>query len=303
MTIQQLKYFVLTAQYKNFTKAAEESHVAQTAISKQISNLESELDIALFSRDKHHVLLTPGGEIFLRYAIEILTMCDNAVRDTRLSKISAKKHLKIGYWGHLERRILTHIVKEYYKKYDDQILIIYNYVHLENIISSIMNGEQDILLVPSPHIANTPRITSTPLFTCGVRLAVGKEHVLANRLEVEPDELRGENFFSQNIEASPGLMAYMETCWQQFGFRPNIIYRASELESAILMAETNKGVMLLPEMFKSMEHRELNFIKIKGFYARENIDIAWLTGNTDPVVKSLIEFVENNRESLIKSFM
>ena len=66
MSIQRLPVFLSAAEHLNFTRAAEEQCISQTAVSQQIKLLEQELGYALFVRGKRGVSLTPAGEVFYR---------------------------------------------------------------------------------------------------------------------------------------------------------------------------------------------------------------------------------------------
>jgi DNA-binding transcriptional LysR family regulator len=66
--IRHLRYFIAVAELRNFTKAAEASFVAQSALSQQISRLEHELGALLFTRGKRGANLTPAGELLLPHA-------------------------------------------------------------------------------------------------------------------------------------------------------------------------------------------------------------------------------------------
>lgn len=67
MEFHQLTYFLAAAQTQNFRKAAELCLVAQSALSRQIAALEDELEVALFTRNKKRVVLTPEGQEFALY--------------------------------------------------------------------------------------------------------------------------------------------------------------------------------------------------------------------------------------------
>ena len=72
MEIRHLRYFIAVAELRNFTKAAEASFVAQSALSQQISRLEHELGAPLFVRGKRGAELTPAGEVLLPHARRIV---------------------------------------------------------------------------------------------------------------------------------------------------------------------------------------------------------------------------------------
>ena len=62
MLLKQLKYFISIVEKGNFTEAAEENYISQSAISQQIQSLESELGYKLLTREKRTFSLTPAGK-------------------------------------------------------------------------------------------------------------------------------------------------------------------------------------------------------------------------------------------------
>ena len=72
MELNWLDDFLALAEQRNFSRAAEQCHVAQPSLSQQILKLEEELGERLFDRTKREARLTPHGEVFLRRAVRIL---------------------------------------------------------------------------------------------------------------------------------------------------------------------------------------------------------------------------------------
>jgi DNA-binding transcriptional LysR family regulator len=75
MDLTALKYFVATAESKNFTRAAEVCNVSQPALSRKIRQLEEEYGLRLIERSTHSVELTKDGELCYRYAKKALGAC------------------------------------------------------------------------------------------------------------------------------------------------------------------------------------------------------------------------------------
>lgn len=100
MGIEKLDYFVSAAKYRNFTKAARECGVAQSAISQQIASLESDLDCVLFRRNGRSVELTEQGELLFEDARRIQLLYQQAVQKAQAIAYRKEDHsLVIGIPG------------------------------------------------------------------------------------------------------------------------------------------------------------------------------------------------------------
>ena len=84
--LRQLEYFVAVAKELHFGRAASRVHVAQSAISEQIKQLEEVLGVHLLQRTTRAVALTPAGRIFLVQARLILRQVETAIELARLAE-------------------------------------------------------------------------------------------------------------------------------------------------------------------------------------------------------------------------
>lgn len=85
MELRQLEYFVAVASELNFTRAASQMHVVQSALSASVAKLEKELGVELFDRSKPKIKLTPAGELFRERAC-------HAIRTVQLTKESVAEY-------------------------------------------------------------------------------------------------------------------------------------------------------------------------------------------------------------------
>ena len=83
MDLRHLRYFQAVATLLNFSRAAEQLHVAQPAISRQIRDLEDEIGARLFRRSSSRVQLTEAGQYFLNQTDQLLELLNNAVAKAR----------------------------------------------------------------------------------------------------------------------------------------------------------------------------------------------------------------------------
>ena len=97
MELRQLRYFITLAEELNFTRTAQRLHIVQPALSRQIKELEKELHILLFRRNKRSVELTEAGRIFLPEAIKTLEQAEHAVTQARRAQAGIVGKIEIGY--------------------------------------------------------------------------------------------------------------------------------------------------------------------------------------------------------------
>ena len=96
MELRQLRYFVAIADHGSLSKAAERVYVAQSALSHQMAQLESELGARLFDRSRRGVELTEAGQRFFPHAVAILRQTEEAVASVRSTDQEPEGHVVFG---------------------------------------------------------------------------------------------------------------------------------------------------------------------------------------------------------------
>ncbi len=117
MELRQLKYFVAVAEREHVSEAALELHVAQSAISRQISNLENELGVQLFERVGRNVHLTSIGKIFLTHIKSALKGLDYAKKQVDEYLDPERGSIKIGFPTSLASNLLPTVLSAFKKSY------------------------------------------------------------------------------------------------------------------------------------------------------------------------------------------
>ena len=80
MELRVLQYFLMVAREENITRAAQQLHVTQPTLSRQLVQLERELGAKLFTRSSHSIVLTDEGILLKRRAQELLALADKTVK-------------------------------------------------------------------------------------------------------------------------------------------------------------------------------------------------------------------------------
>ena len=105
MDLRQIQYAEAVARHANFTRAAQELHVAQPALSMSVRSLEKELGVELFTRTSRRVALTDAGTAFIERARGILRNLDGLATEMAEYSGAARGQVRVGSSYHLDPRI------------------------------------------------------------------------------------------------------------------------------------------------------------------------------------------------------
>src|SRR2546421_7779779 len=107
-----LRYFTAVAEEGHLTRAARRLFVSQPALTKQIKQLESQLEVTLFTRSRAGMALTEPGQALADRTSLLLADWDEAVRETRSNANRAARILRIGYIASAANEATQQIVVE-----------------------------------------------------------------------------------------------------------------------------------------------------------------------------------------------
>lgn len=186
MELRQLKYFVKSAEYLNFSVAAKHLYITQSTLSQQIKQLEFELGFELFLRNSRHISLTEAGEEFLPFARKTIQDAEDGVQRLHdLQHVKAGK-LTVGVTYSLST-VLTEGLMEFMKTFPD-IKLEVCYKTVTELLVLLKERKLDFILSYKP-LFEAPDVDSMPLFENALALVVSKDHPLAKYKKIKLHEL------------------------------------------------------------------------------------------------------------------
>ena len=244
MELRQIKYFIEVAQREHVTEAANALHVAQSAVSRQIFNLEEELGVDLFIREGRTVRLTRIGQVFLEHMEKAMNVIDDAKQEVEEYLDPDKGTLQIGFSASLASYILPTAILYFRKQYPNVKFVLNQGSHNE-LMDAVTKGEMNIALV-GPLPTENEKIKSSVLFTEDIVALLSTNHPLANRSTLKLIELRDDSFvlFPEGFILRDVIM---EGCLQR-GFQPNVSFEGKDLDAIKGLVSAGLGVTLLPEV-------------------------------------------------------
>lgn len=238
MDLLQLHYFRTVARHQHVTRAAEELIVAQPSLSKTIARLETELGAPLFDRRGRRVVLNQFGQAFLVRVERVFAELDEGRRE--IADMAGVDHGTVAV-ASTTLRTLPDLLRAFRARHP-HVNFRLSQASTAEMGARLAGGDVDFCFASAP-IAG-PAISSIPLFTEEILLAVPPEHPYAGREEVALSELAGEAF----VGAKPGywLRDLTDMACRQAGFVPLVVCEGDEPGALYGLVAAGLGVAFLP---------------------------------------------------------
>jgi DNA-binding transcriptional LysR family regulator len=185
LDLRKLRYFVAVADRLHFGRAAEELHIAQPVLSRQIRALEQDLGAPLLARDSHGVALTDAGRQLLTDAGPLLASAQ-AVRRRVTAAARGSRRLMVGFRAGIA---VTPAVRQFAERHPD-ILVDVQRIEADEQASMLLDGRIDVGYVRLP--IDEAGLRVTPLYTEPRVAVLPAGHRLAGKDQVTEADLAGE---------------------------------------------------------------------------------------------------------------
>ncbi len=252
MEMHQLRYVVAVARTGNFSRAAEQCHVAQPSLSQQILKLEAELGERLFDRMKREAKLTAHGEAFLRHAVRILEEVDAAKREATDARDLLRGTVTIGVLPTIAPYLLPEVMTQFTEKFPGVELVVQEDT-TARLLKLAHAYDIDFALASEP--IQDERLELRVLFSEELLLALPPGHPLTRKRTVAVADLERERLIVMKEGHCLGD--------QVLGFcdrrhvTPRISFRSAQLETVQALVNAGWGISLIPAMAAQSDREDL----------------------------------------------
>jgi LysR family transcriptional activator of glutamate synthase operon len=244
LELRQLQYFVKVARKQHVTQAAEELHVAQSAVSRQIHQLEDELGFPLFVQKGRNLKLTSVGKLFLERTEAILADLDRAVSEVKEFMDPEAGEIRIGFPHSLGIHLLPTVVASFRHAHPNVKFKLRQGTY-NSLIRDVIKGEIDLSFI-SPFPEWHQNVCGKLLLKEELYAILPQGHKLANNQTIRLEQLKNEPFVMFSEEYSLRNIV-LESC-ARAGFVPRIGFEGEETDTIRGLVAAGMGVSLLPEM-------------------------------------------------------
>jgi DNA-binding transcriptional LysR family regulator len=280
LDLLQLKYFRKVARTGHLTRAAEELHIAQPALSKMISRLEKDLGVPLFDRKKRQIQLNEYGQNFLKQVEIALSALEEGKR-----QIADQAELEKGrvILASTDHQCDAELVSSFLSFSPNNKLFIKQTRSEEQNQTLLQNGEIDFYITSL--LVNQENMESYPFVTEKIFLAVPKTHSLANQTSISLNELAHEEFIS--LPARNHFRQLTESLCKDRGLMIQTICEVEELSAISSFVQKGIGIAFLTE---ASSQPDIHLLEINETVFQRSFQLVWLKNRY--LSKSSQQFME-----------
>lgn len=266
MELRVLRYFLAVAREESISRAAEALYVTQPNLSRQMKNLEDELDKRLFERGSRKIVLTEAGKLLKKRAEEILELYDRAESELKAPQGDMSGEVRIGGGESKAFSLIARAICAVQRKYPLVRFDVFS-GDSEAVSDRLDNGLIDFGVFIEP--TDLTRYDSLRLpVTDRWGVLMRKDHPLAQSASVTAKDLKGQPL----IRSRHSMGESMITQW--LGGDGNIAATYNLLYNASLMVESGVGLALGLDGLINTDGSNLCFKPLEPELT-SHLDIAW----------------------------
>ncbi|MDB6169709.1 MAG: DNA-binding transcriptional regulator, LysR family [Verrucomicrobia bacterium] len=217
MELRHLRYFAAVAAHGSFNRAANNLHLTQPALSRQVKNLEDELGVPLFVRGQNAVTLTDAGALFYEEARDLLARADQAIQ--RVRGEARNEILRVGYGPSLTAGIMPAALEKFQAE-TPRVRIELADLSSREMVELGKEGQLDLLITPEASESALPGFQWIELRRMLLVVVMPETHPLAKLKKIAPARLRDVPLIGLARENFPDYVPRLRALFKPFGFAP-----------------------------------------------------------------------------------
>lgn len=288
MELRHLKYFLAVAEELSFTKASEKLCISQPPLSRQIIDLEEELQARLFHRNNKKVELTEAGKYFEKEVKILFQHLEHISRKTKKIAQNVAGEFRIAYISSINSAVIAELIKALKEQFP--------YVHFKLFevsttkqLSALEQGKIDLGIIRSP--VKSPNIKSQLWFKDGFSLVYNK-NVITIHSEQEIPKLSNETFVFFNKDYAPHYHEVLLELCAFYGFTPKVVHESNNINSILQLVKNGLGISIVPSHInQNNSDTSLGFIPLKKVRLSTTVSLITSKEDDSEITKAAVDFL------------
>ncbi len=290
MELRHLRYFVVVARERNFTRAAEKLRIAQPPLSRQIQQLEDELGVALIERGSRPVRVTDAGRHLYEQAVQVLERIEEIKAMTRRIHDAEQPRFSIGFVASTLYGYLPEVIRRYRAARPAVELTLLELTTMEQI-AALKEGRIDVGFGRIPF--DDAAIERTLLRNEKLSAALPLMHALAARTgRLRLEELAGDALVVYPKAPRPSYADQVLALFRERGLKPPVVHEVLELQTALGLVAAETGVCLVPASVERLRRDNIVYRPLAEQGAVSPIIMSARKGDRSPEVGLALRLVK-----------
>lgn len=284
--------------HRNFGRAATDLGMTQPALSRGISALEHKLGMALFSRARRQIELTPAGELLSREASAVLAQAALADRVMREAAGRTRGNLRLGTRSISRYLLIPHAIRRL-REINPRFSVTVTPALPALQVEHLRNGVFDLTVLRGPlkfdGDLRRARLRSDPMV-----VALPERHPLADSRVVDARELAEEAFVERAPSESQGHKELARSVCARAGFEPHVVHEVDTIDTLVLCVAAGMGVALMHDARYELPIPGVVYRPISPAGPPVELSAIWRADDRNPVIEPFVEcldFAANGRTS------
>lgn len=246
MEILQLRYFLKVAERANFTRAAEDLHVSQPALSRAIGKLEEELGQPVFERQGRRLALTDTGRLLQARAQQIVALIEDTKAE--ITDDGQSGRIRLAAIPTIAPFFLPGLLREFAGQFPQASIVVQEDV-TENALKRCSQGDVDLVILALPIPGRYLEVEE--IFEEELMLVLPVGHPLNDRKRIRLTDV--EPFPFVLLDEAHCLTDNIVSFCRQRAFQPVAVERTSQLAMVQELVSLNHGVSMIPAMARILD--------------------------------------------------
>ena len=288
MELRHLKYFLAVAEELNFTKASEKLFISQPPLSRQIMELEEELQARLFNRNNKKVELTEAGKYFEKEVKELFQDLERISVKTKKIAENVSGEFRIAYISSIYSSVISDLIKHLKEQFPYVNFKLFE-VSTTKQISALEQGKIELGIIRSP--IKSPKIKAQLWFRDGFSVVYNKS-LIQIKSEEEIPKLKDETFVFFNKDYAPHYHDVLLELCAFYGFEPQVVHESNNINSIVQLVKNGLGISIVPSnIAKNNQDAEIGFIELKKVNLFTDVSLINSKEDDSEITKTAVEFL------------
>lgn len=287
MDLQQIKNFLKLSEELHYWNTANKTNITQSALSRQIQAMETELNLKLFERSKRKVKLTAAGE-FLRdkYAglMDEFKFVHQFAKKIDLGELGT---IRIAHPDSISFSILPKILDSIANRFPNLQVELTQLLY-ENEQQFLKEYKIDLAFTRDINRLNN--VSSKKIQTDSLSLVLPVNHPIRHFDDIEKSKLQLEKFILPMDDTQSSYNEIINLVFDFLGFVPQNYYRSDFGSTIMGLVTNNLGIAILPSSFLRHASPGIHFVELP---IKTDLYISWRSDDNNPVLTNIIAIIES----------